>query len=100
MPEQLILDKLDKMEKKVDKIELAVGLIAVQNERINNVASQVHTLWEKHEDVSKKVIAAQNFQAACPKIDFRADLSRQWAVIGLLTTLVCGTILKAFGIIK
>ena len=70
MPEQLIFDKLDKMEKKVDKIETAVGLIAVQNERINNVASQVHALWEKHDEMNKKIIDTQNFQASCPKINF------------------------------
>ena len=35
------LEQMEQMEKKVDKIEIAVGLIAVQSERINNLSVQV-----------------------------------------------------------
>ena len=59
--QKLILNKLDKMEQKVDKIESAIATIAVQNERINNVSTQIHGLWNKYD-------AAFNADGTVPKI--------------------------------
>ena len=104
MSDQLILEKLgnlekqsDKLDKKVDKIETAVGLIAVQTERINNVSSQVNSLWEKYDTAfapSGVINQVQNFQASCP----REEIKRQWIIISLLATVVSGALLKAFGV--
>jgi len=101
MTEKLILEKLDQMEKKVDKIETAVGLIAVQTERINNISGQVHSLWEKYDDAfgpDGVVIQTRNFQASCPRDEIKETISRQWVAIGILATAVTGGLLKAFGV--
>jgi len=102
MTEKLILEKLDQMEKKVDKIETAVGLIAVQTERINNISGQVNSLWSKYDEAfSPEGILNQvkNFQASCPRDQIKNDLSKQWKVLLLLSTVVTGCLLKAFGVL-
>ena len=109
MTEKLILEKLSNlerhsmvMEKKVDKIETAVGLIAVQSERIDNISAQVQALWLKHDEVfspSGIINQIKIFQASCPKDQVKETIHQQWVVIGLLATIVCGTLLKALGIV-
>ena len=102
MTEKLILEKLENMEKKVDKIEAAVGLIAVQTERINNVSAQVNSLWEKYDTAfaPKGVVAEiKNFQMSCPRDTIKSAIDKQWVVIGLVGTVVCGAMLKAFGVV-
>lgn len=109
MTEQLILEKLDtiekqsnKLESKVDKIEIAVGLIAVQSERIDNMQKQIHMLWVKHDESfgpNGTINIIKQFQASCPRDYLRASLSLQWKVIGLLATAVTGCLFKAFGLV-
>ena len=94
-----ILKKLEKMEEKVDKIETAVGLIAVQTERINNVSNQVNALWSKYDDAFSPdgiINQVKNFQAGCPRETTKEALKRQWVIIALLATMVVGIGLKAF----
>jgi len=98
-----ILKKLEKMEAKVDKIETAVGLIAVQSERINNMSNQINALWQKYDDAFAPdgiVNQVKNFQAGCPRENIKDVVSRQWKAIFLLATLVTGALLKAFGVIS
>jgi len=102
MTEKLILEKLDVMERKVDKIETAVGLIAVQTERINNVSNQVNSLWAKYDvafSPEGTISQIKNFQASCPRDEIKYSISRQWVTIALLTTTVIGIALKAFGVL-
>ena len=99
MTEKLILEKLDHLENKVDKIEDAVGLIAVQTERLNNLTEQVNALWRKNDDAfgpTGVVSQVKSFQAGCPRDSIKDSLSRQWVIIGLLATTVVGIALKAF----
>jgi hypothetical protein len=102
MTENLILEKLENMEKKIGKIEGAVSLIAVQTERINNVSNQVNALWAKYDEAFGQngvINEVRTFQASCPRQSIDAVVKRQWQVIGLLTTLVGGALFKAFGVI-
>ena len=102
MTEKLILEKLEQMEKKVDKIEVAVGLIAVQSERINNLSIQVQGLWGKYDESCRPdgtISTIKNFQAGCPRDSIKETVARQWAAIGLLAAIVTGSILKAFGVV-
>jgi len=102
MTEKLILEKLEQMEKKVDKIEIAVGLIAVQSERINNLSAQVHGLWGKYDEAcgpTGTISTIKNFQAGCPRESLKETVARQWAAIGLLAAIVTGSLLKAFGVV-
>ena len=109
MSEQLILEKLDtikkqtaKLEQKVDKIESTVVLIAVQSERIDNMQSQVHKLWAKHDDAFGThglVSKIKQFQASCPRESIKETVKNQWIAIGLLASIVTGCFFKVFGIV-
>ena len=97
--QEQILKKLENMERKVDKIETAVGLIAVQTERINNVSSQVNSLWAKYDTAfgpGGVVTEIKNFQSGCPRDSINNALNRQWVVIALLATTVVGIALRVF----
>ena len=104
MSDQRILEKLGNLEKqsnkldqKVDKIEITVGLIAVQSERINNMHGQIQTLWKKHDEAfgsDGEVIKIKQFQSSCPRDLIKANLNRQWWSIGLLATIVAGCLVK------
>jgi len=116
MSEQLILEKLDNLEKqstrldqKVDKIEVTVGLIAVQSERINNMQGQIRELWGKHDKtfgLDGEMTKAIQFQASCPRDQIKEDMKNQWKTInlqwvafGFLATMVTGLLLKIFNVI-
>jgi len=104
--EEVMIQKLEALDKKVDKIENAVSLIAVQNEKITNLSSQVNALWEKYDAVFAPdgiITHLSNFQASCPRETYgktldniNAMVKAQWVVIGLLLTVI-GT--KVLGII-
>ena len=99
MNDDLILGTLEKLEQKVDKIETAVSLIAVQGERINNVSNQVNALWSKYDDAFKPdgvVSQIKTFQSGCPRESIKDALNRQWVIIGLLATTVIGIALRVF----
>ena len=109
----LILEKLilfekrfDKFEGKMDGIEKTIQIIAVQTERIDNNSKDISMLWAKHDDEfgpAGIVTQIKHWQASCPRdsIDknmkqFRGELHRQWAVIGLLATLVVSIAIAVF----
>lgn len=99
MTEKLILEKLDVMARKVDKIETAVGLIAVQSERINNLQIQVQALWDKYDEACGPdglVNKISNYQASCPRDSLKDSLTRQWIIISLLATIVISSMIKIF----
>ena len=109
MTEKLILEKLDQMalnhaqmEMKVDKIEAAVGLIAVQTERINNISKQINNLWVKYDDAFSTdgvINQVKNFQASCPRDQVKSDSANQWRVITLIFVVVTGCLLKVLGVV-
>lgn len=104
MTEQLILEKLEsfgkqfsKLDEKVDKIEIAVGLIAVQSERINNVQLQTRTLWQKYDEafgVNGTFSIIKQFQAGCPRKYIKISLTRLWWALGILATLVVSCLIR------
>ncbi len=99
MTEKLILEKLDQMEKKVDKIEVAVGLIAVQSERINNLSIQIQGLWAKYDDEFSPhgtIAQIKNYQASCPRETIKESFNRQWTAIGIMAAVLAGCLLKVF----
>jgi uncharacterized membrane protein len=113
MPENefTIINKLEKMEKKVeermDRIEAAIGLIAVQEERITNITTQVNTLWSKYDSAfgPEGVISeVKHWQASCPRDNIKDAINvqwtvmrnavhQQWVVLGLMSTVMIGIIL-------
>ncbi|MCP4607688.1 MAG: hypothetical protein GY845_03085 [Planctomycetes bacterium] len=116
MADELVLEKLenlkdqyDNIDKKVDKIETAVGLIAVQSEQISSMQLQIQSLWLKYDHAFSPegiISELKQFQSKCPKealqealANLRKTIDRQWMVIGLLATIVAGSLLKAFGVL-
>ena len=67
---QMVLDKLEEQNKRLDQIEKAVTAIAVQDEKIVNLQTQVTGLWKKYDlyfagdGVIPKM---QQHQASCPR---------------------------------
>ncbi len=104
MTDALILEKLDtlekqsnKLDKKVDKIETAVGLIAIQSERINNMQRQLQSLWTKYDEAcgtEGTLSKIKQFQAKCPKDSIKNSITRLWWAIGLVATTVTGCLIK------
>ena len=104
MSEQLILEKLDNLEKqsdklgeKVDKIEITVSLIAVQTERIDNMQIQIQALWGKNDEAfgtNGVVSQIKQFQAGCPREEIKVSFNRLLSTIGLLTTILSGCLIK------
>jgi len=102
MTESLILAKLDRLEVQMDRMIKTVELIAVQEVRINSLDSQVKELWSKHDDAfgnNGVVTQVKQWQASCPRGSIKETLNQQWTVIGLLSTVVCGMVLKLLGVI-
>jgi len=113
MTESLILEKLGRLEDKVDKMGDTLQIVAVQSERINTLSEQVMSLWQKYDDAfgQKGIITeVKSFQASCPRDSFKDTLASQWAitrnsinvqwaVIGVISTVMAGLILKALGVV-
>lgn len=101
MTENLILKKLDTQADRLEKIEQAISRIAVQDEKILNLQAQVSSLWRKYDTAfgpEGTMVQIQKFQASCPRETVKKELDKQWAIIGLISIIVTGCLLKAFGV--
>ena len=101
MTEKLILETLESMSDRLLKIEQVMSIIAVQDEKILNLQAQVSQLWKKHDQACGPegvVNQVKNFQASCPRIQIKETIDRQWVIIALLASMVCGSLFKAFGV--
>jgi hypothetical protein len=106
MSEQLILEKLDDQAERLQNIEKAISIIAVQDVKILNIQSQVSSLWQKYDDAFSPegvVTQIKLFQAGCPRETIDKTLKRQdnmikfqWLAISLLVTIIGS---KTLGII-
>ena len=104
--EKLILEKLDDQADRLHKIEQAISVIAVQDERILNMQAQLNSLWKKYDKAFSPdgtVSGIKNFQASCPRDNIDKTLKRQdtmikvqWSVIGLLVMIVTGKVIGVF----
>ncbi len=98
MNDNLILNKLDKLEVRFDKLESAISTLAVQSERLDNLSRQTKALWDKHDEAFKPggyIDVIKAHQAACPKETMRTRFKELWLAYALLSTVVAGVILKA-----
>ncbi len=103
--EKLILEKLDDQAVRLQKIEQAISIIAVQDQKILNMQTQISSLWKKYDNAFSPdgvVANIKQFQASCPRGNIDKTLKRQdfiikvqWLAIGLLATIVGS---KAFGV--
>ncbi len=105
MTEKLILKKLDDQAERLQKIEKAISIIAVQDQKILNLQAQLSALWKKYDNAFSPdgvISKIKQFQAGCPRDNIDKTFKRQdvmikfqWLVIGLLATII-GT--KAMGV--
>lgn len=99
--DDIILDKLEDQSSRIKIIEKTMAAMAVQDEKLASLQAQQTRLWDKYDNLVKPdgIIARVNsFQAACPKENIKATVTRQWAAIALLATIVTGTLMKALKI--
>jgi len=113
MTESLILQKLDRLEVQMDRMIKTVELIAVQEVRINSLDSQVKELWLKRDEdfgTNGVVTQVKNWQQSCPRDSIKETMTAQWAlmrnsvnqqwvVIALLSSVICGMLLKLLGVL-
>jgi type II secretory pathway component PulL len=103
-------EDLGVVAKKVDRLESAVSLIAVQSNRIDEISLRLGKLENWSEGQNKTTHALSIFQAGCPreKIDkgfedqkktIDKGFARQWAIIVVVLGLVTGTFFKVIGIV-
>ena len=93
-------DQYARTENKLDKIEEAVTVIAVQTERLNNISFQVHALQLKYDDAFGPlgvISVIKAHQAGCPKEPLKSSIERLWVVVGLISTVLTGCVLKVLG---
>ena len=82
---------------KLDGIAEALKSIAVQNEQIKNLQSNLSVLWEKCDKAAEKMGEVEKHVAACPQEEIKKSINTQqtWLLrIGIsLFILAVGTIL-------
>lgn len=83
----LILQKLDQQSERLSSIEKAVSTIAVQEEKIEALREQITGLWRKYDYAfgpDGLISRIKTHQAACPRDEVKAAISRQWLPSALL----------------
>jgi hypothetical protein len=86
----VILEKLDAMGKKVDRMETAISMMADQGTRIDYLTQQAERMWKWTNHTETRVSSIEKFQASCPRESFKDVVARQWTVIGLIVTAMLG----------
>lgn len=91
MAEHIILEKLEYLTNKVDKIEDAVKIIAVQSNRLDTLDRDMAALWKVKDRCSDDMTAIKQFQAQCPRDEisriegrWKTTINRQWIAIGII----------------
>ena len=88
----------DLILKKLDRIEQAVAEIAVQDEKIINLQSQIAALWKKNDARVDEISAMKTFHAACPAQAIKDSQRKLWFALGMMGTMMTGGLLKAMGV--
>ena len=72
-------------------IEKTLSAIAVQEEKISSVRSQVDGMWRKYDTEfgpQGSITAIKMYQAACPAESFKKNIAQIWGAIGLIVALI------------
>ena len=87
---QNIEERLKGQDTKLDKISQAIGVLAVQDNRLSHVENNIVTLTAAMERLCNQndgtITRIQNHQASCP----RGQISWMWGVIVCLSVLMLG----------
>jgi len=99
---QELLETIDQQAKLISdqgerlyNIEKALITIAVQEEKIGTIQTQVSTLWIKYDNILGSVGTVVKLQtqlqaqvASCPKADIKSAITGQWVAIGIIVALI------------
>lgn len=75
-----VIEKIDEQNDRLKQIEIAISAVAVQNERIVNLQTQMNALWKKYDasfSADGIVSRIQQHQASCP----RNQVKYMWCAI-------------------
>lgn len=95
---KMILEKLDRQDIRLSSIEKAINTIAIQDEKILNISSNVNALWKKYDAAfsPEGVIAKiKDHQAGCPKDDVKYLKNK---FFGMLIAIVLAYVSGGIGI--
>ena len=88
--------KIDKLDQRLEKIEVTIQTIAVQNERITNLQSQMNALWRKCDEQTKTNLEFEKHKASCPRV----QIARIWWAIGIMITAELTVIGLGFQVVR
>lgn len=81
---ELVINKLNGLENRLDNIETAISLIAVQDEKILNMQSQISAIWKKIDMMTGPdgtISNIKNHQARCPENRVTNLENRFWGIL-------------------
>lgn len=82
---------LQKQSGQLENIEKSLVKIAVQEERITNIHSQVNALWIKFDALTAPdgpITKLQQCANSCPGNALKGSIARLWAALGMLLALI------------
>jgi len=90
-------ERLSSIEKKIDDIQRAISIMAVQAEKISQMQLQLNSLWKKYDDLCGPEGTVQDirqFQAGCPRTQVKflwaANISFCILMLGIGVKLLTG----------
>ena len=93
-----IYSLLNQLSTRLSGIEKTINTIAVQEEKINSLKTQVDGMWKKYDKTfgpDGPIVQLKEHYASCPKENIKINIARQWVAIGFIGTLI--TALKLWG---
>ena len=86
--------RLDKFEKKLDKIADAVALIAVQNQRLITLEKDNTVLHARITSTNEHISKIEKFQASCPRTTIGGQIRALWVFVCAIVLAIIGTFFK------
>ena len=83
--------ELRNLNERLSGIEKTLSAIAVQEEKIAALRTQVDCMWRKYDaefGPNGSVTAIKLYQAGCPAESFKKNIAQIWGAIGLIVALV------------
>jgi len=82
---------LQSQSEQLENIEKSLVKIAVQEERLTNIQSQVSALWTRFDSLTAPDGPITRLQAcanSCPGDALKGNITRLWAALGMLLALI------------
>lgn len=86
--------RLERIERKLDKLTETVSTIAVQDQRLNTLEKETGLLFGKIDAQASRIAQAEQFQASCPRHGYRAQITTIWVFISAIILAVIGAFIR------